>query len=535
MNILFVHLPAISVGRIEDAIRTNMPLDNYAFAPPLGILHLASWLRNAGLGDRIALADFAPTVGEVHEYTSTASWIFSVLHMAWFMSSQEDDPDVVAFTLIFSPTHGLFKRAVAVAKQMWPDAKIVAGGAHATNASEAVLAAGADIVFHRESEIDFATFIGSGGVVSDLPEGGVKDLDALPFPAWDFLDVERYVEETTRRAYPGTALEGRRAWVVMTSRGCPFSCTFCSTHTVHGKLLRYHSPEYVRRQIEELQRDYGITDLVFEDDLFTGNRKKCLAILAALRDLDPNLRLHFPNALAVNTLHDDVMDALIETGMRIAHVAVESGSDYVQRNVIKKNVNLARAIEVVRYLQERGVVVRVYFILGFPGETKEQMSETVDFAFELSADWSRFGLAVPLAGTPMYREFVEMGCIDPVDDEALWERGFYQDRAFDTHEVTAEELRQIQYDANLEINFVHNRSAPEVAISLLEGVVRDHPWHVFGWGALSNAYGRAGDEDRSLATMERVHWDLKHGDERSIGLVRDHTPLFEELLQGAVP
>ena len=110
----------------------------------------------------------------------------------------------------------------------------------------------------------------------------------------------------------------------------------------------------------------------------------------------PNFEIQFPNGLSVNTLFADVMDALIDAGMKVTNVAIESGSQYVQRHIIKKNCNLDRALEVIKYFRDRGVMARCLFIGGFPGETRELMRETVDYAKKLRCDWAVFSVAAPV-------------------------------------------------------------------------------------------------------------------------------------------
>jgi hypothetical protein len=146
--------------------------------------------------------------------------------------------------------------------------------------------------------------------------------------------------------------------------------------------------------------------------LFTAKKSRFLEMLAAIRNLKiPDFEMQLPSALRVNDLDDDVIDALVETGLRIATLAIESGDDYVQKHIIRKNVDLTKAVHAVRRLKDLGIVVRCYFILGFPGETKEQMRQTVDYARGLGADWCNFIIATPLIGSVMYDQFVEMGCI----------------------------------------------------------------------------------------------------------------------------
>ncbi len=135
---------------------------------------------------------------------------------------------------------------------------------------------------------------------------------------------------------------------------------------------------------------------------------------------------------------------MVKMGMTVANIAIESGSNEVQRKVIKKNVNLERARKVVAACRDEGIVVRCYFILGFPGETREQIQETIDYAASLPADWCVFGIAAPLVGTEMYSQLLERG---EIDNSFNWDNAFFQERTYDTPEIGAQELKDLGYDA----------------------------------------------------------------------------------------
>ena len=116
--------------------------------------------------------------------------------------------------------------------------------------------------------------------------------------------------------------------------------------------MRFRSVENVMAEIDLLHQKYGVNLFIPEDDLFTANRKKVIPLLQELakrHETIPGFELQFPNALSVNTLFDDVMDGLIDAGMKVTNIAIESGSNFIQREVIHKNVNLKRAKEVVKY------------------------------------------------------------------------------------------------------------------------------------------------------------------------------------------
>jgi radical SAM superfamily enzyme YgiQ (UPF0313 family) len=272
-------------------------------------------------------------------------------------------------------------------------------------------------------------------------------------------------------------------------------------------LLKYHSPQYIVGQINYLNKKYGITTFIIEDDLFTGNKEKVIEMLSAFKNQKiPNFQLQFPNALSINTLNKTVIDALIDTGMKDTELAVESGSSYVQKNIIHKNVNLPMVKYWVDYLKSRNVVVRLLFILGFPNETKEQMQETINFAKSTGADWCIFNIAIPLIGTEMYEEFLMKGVIK--EDLNWLAQTDFSRRTFDTNEISAQELNDLQYGANLDVNFINNPNLIaknyKIALKLYDSVLSKHSWHIVALYCKKQCHEGLGEFDKAEKVIQKI-------------------------------
>ena len=437
-------------------------------------------------------------------------------------------PDVILVSLIFSVSNEFAMRAIAAMRSIWPETIVVVGGTHPTNCTEQLLA-NPDInyVARGEGEIGLSQFLAQIAEGEPIDVQGfysledlgqrpmelcefVTDLDSLPLPDWELLDMDVYtqVDYVTLKGRSEQSDRPRRSAVFLGTRGCPGLCTFCSQHSVHGRRLRYRSPENIAQELKSLHELYGVTTFVPNDDMFLSRANRDVDMLSRITALDiPDLELQFPNGLHVNSLHPPVMDAVISAGAHIVNVAIESGCEQVQKHVIRKYVNLRKAPQVVRYFRDRGVSVRCFFILGFPGETRQQMQETIDYARALQADWCDFFLAIPLVGSEMHDQFVDMGVI-PADDP-LCSKAYVLGRTFDTPEITAADLKELAYRANLECNFLHNANMTEgrfdQAAALFEDVVQRYPFHVVGWHCLVECYGklgRADKADRARATLE---------------------------------
>ena len=522
-NILFINQPNHPLNDIAKSFEgKNMrPL---TLVLPLGILWLSSYVKKHNKNVQTHIIDYAH---DLYKYADQCRSIDELI--AYRLDTVPFEPDILAFSAVFSAAHLFLIRAIKRLKEQWPSATIIIGGNHATNTAEYFLEnPDVDFVARGEAEISFNEFVKNFGTTPQVPIQGiysketagngscmpvgerVEDLDEIPFPDWDLIDMAVYTRTKWGRGSKNIyARDDRRMASIMTTRGCPFSCTFCASHTTSGRKMRYRSVENVISEIDLLNKKFGVNLISVEDDLFTANRKKVIPLLKAIRDKKSEIEgfeFQFPNGLSVNTLSDDVMDALIECGMTYVNIAVESGSEYVQRKVIKKNCNLKRAKEVVKYLRDRDVTTRCFFILGFPGETKELLQETVDFAKDVQCDWAQFSIATPLRGTVMYQQFLESGYIK--DDSTTWGSAYIDERNFDTPEISAEELNELKYRANLEINFFNNPNLlsgnHSKAAKLYKEVLLSFPFHVIALYCLMKCHEAMGEVEQVKGNLKDI-------------------------------
>lgn len=205
----------------------------------------------------------------------------------------------------------------------------------------------------------------------DAPEVG--DLDALPFPAYDLLDLERY---RTQLSY---AYNHRRQGVLVTSRGCAYSCTFCFRP---WEGLRLRSASSVCDEIAWLYAVHDVRDFYVVDDIFNVSLSRAMEVFDRVIDAGLDIRLYFVNGLRADTVTEAFVDRAIEAGAVWFTYAVESASEEIQR-LTRKHVNLGRAHRIIAYTQGRGVVVNVSTMYGFPGETQELAQRTLDWLGEL--------------------------------------------------------------------------------------------------------------------------------------------------------
>ena len=531
-RVLFVNPPSSPAAHVTDVLaRRKMP-HRHALAMPMGVLYLASVLKRARPGIDVRVLDLACAFANYTAragFPPTTVWGFTEVVVEDTLPN-DYVPDFVGVSMLFSTAHRTAVEAAWVLARRWPDAPIVAGGTHATNAvasllgadgpidfvcrgeGESIITALADLCHARRPAVELEALPGivgrAGGRAEhdrDLPIAPlVEDLDSIPYPAWDCIDMDTYVERP-HRLRPLDGAEPVRTATLVTTRGCPFQCTFCASWTTHGRKVRCRSVDNVVEELRQLRERWQINAVVPEDDLFTVRKRRILELCRAVTEaFGRNLEFQFPNGLSVATLDRDVLAALAKMGMDHANIAIESGSAYVQKHIIKKNCNLDRARDVVLACRELGVVVRTYFLVGFPGETVPQIEETIEYASSLGADWNVLNIACALPGTEMYDQLLERG---DIDTDFSWDDSFFFERTYDTPELSAEALKTLVYDANIRLNFFGNANMSpgryDRALALFENIVDLYPDHLVGRYCVALAHGGLGNWAAYRATLER--------------------------------
>jgi len=305
--------------------------------------------------------------------------------------------DVVGIT---SMTHNIddAHKVAGVVKRSNPKARVVIGGCHVTAEPLETLRRMPDFdaAVVGEGEESFPELLQAwfgGGDASLVPglalrdgeevlltgkRDGLKDLDALPYPAWHLY------------AKPGHKLP------VLSSRGCPYSCNFCMR--VLGKVVRYRSAENVVDEIEHLIDTYGIDYIGFPDETFTLNKKRLHEVMDLIVERGLQKRFTWASQTRVDLVERKMLSAMKKAGCVLVGLGVESGNEGVLARS-KKGINKTQAREAVALAKELGLKVNAYFILGHPDETVANMIETVRFAAELNPHFSAFGIMVPYPGT----------------------------------------------------------------------------------------------------------------------------------------
>lgn len=332
-------------------------------------------------------------------------------------------PDVVgvsSWSSMFSAI-GPILRAV---REVVPRAKTVLGGPHATACAQSVMGdASVDFLFRGEAEMSFPVFLRELGATSPdfsgvkglawrraggkavMNEAGhAEDLDSIAPPDYDFMDLEGYLRQGYRLHCP----EPRNAPILAT-RGCPYRCAFCTAPAMNGKIVRKHSIAYLTSLIRRLYEEKGIRWFNFVDDNFTYDTAWAGEFCRAI--INMNLKgagFGTPNGIRMQRGSPELWRLMKRAGWRSLVVAPESGSPRTLA-AMRKDFDLGTLPQVVRDMQGAGLVVQAFFIIGYPGETREDLDDTIRVATQTGFDFFYLNNFQPLPGTPVFGELSARG------------------------------------------------------------------------------------------------------------------------------
>ena len=290
-------------------------------------------------------------------------------------------------------------------------------------------------------------FLENGKPVITQPRPLIDDLDSLPFPARHLLPMQIYSQAVKENPLRGEIQKPMT--IMITSRGCPYNCVFCSNCIVWGKRWRARSPANVVDELESVVKTFGVEQIDFYDDNMTLDKKRMAAICDLIVERSLDVEWFTPNGIRADTLDESLLRKMKRSGCKKIRLAPESGVQRVVDEVIGKNLELASVEEAVKLSKKVGIGVGCFFVIGLIGETKADIEETIRFAYKLKrlgADSFIFSIAAPIYGTKLYEQAKSGGFLrEGFCDDAL--AGV--EPLIETPEFTAEELQELCMRANL--------------------------------------------------------------------------------------
>jgi len=341
-------------------VKTPVPeLQDDRLDPPMGLLYLGTVLKQAGY--EVKILDLSGIPEDDWEFPEADWYGFST----------------------YTASYNRTVRIKELVEELHPDVKTVAGGPHAS-AMPMSTSMDFDYVIVGEGESALLELV-SLGQGEAIIHGHKMSINLIPAPDYSLVDVSSY----TRR------YQGKPSFQIFTSRGCPYQCGFCSK-LPGGHVMRRRSTGAVVREILDIRKRYGDVSFRFKDDLFASN----LFSLQCLKDRDLDLQ-YSCNVRA--DYKEGLPELLAATGCKTACIGIESGSDRVLTSM-NKRTSREQNLRAIKELQEVGIDVLAWLVIGYPGETWETFYETISFLEEAQPDIVRAYPLIPYPGTPVYEQ-----------------------------------------------------------------------------------------------------------------------------------
>ncbi len=397
MRVLLIYPPT------ENMIRTSVLSlvdEEVGIYPPLGLMYVASYAE-ANTDHEIEILD---TQAEGMSYDDIRAEI------------ERRKPEIVGIqAMTFSIIDGL--KTAQIVKEINKDIHVCMGGPHPTlYPQETIKRAEIDSVVMGEGEITFTSLLsvldkgrmdtpieglifknGDGEIIDGGRRDFLKDIDILPYPARHLTPYEKYNSLLAKRS-PITTM--------ITSRGCPYRCIYCDRPQM-GKRFRARSAQNVVREIEECI-DMGIYEFFVYDDTFTVSRRRAIAICDEI--ISRGLKIGWDIRARANTVDDLLLRKLKKAGCERIQYGIEAGTQDTL-DILQKDITLEQARSAVRMTKEVGIDILLDFMIGSPGETRDHIMKTIDFAEELSPNYVQFSVTTPYPATKLYYMGLEEGIL----------------------------------------------------------------------------------------------------------------------------
>ncbi len=410
---------------------------------PLGIL-------NAVIKDKFNIVLFDPNFDSLSD-ESIKSWLIAA------------NPDIIGISTISTEYIKEIEHMTRLVKSALRDKNVIVieGGVLPTVSIDVAMEdVNVDYWMMGEGEVSFLDFLlriknkGDFSTVGGLcyykngkkiiqPNSYISNLDTFPFADYGNLNFMSYANQSVKYSQ-GLCAKAVPHAITISSRGCPYFCSFCSGPRISGRKVRMRSAENVLKEVDMLVKK-GVKEITFLDDHFFFDRQRAIDIM---KGLIPYKILWKCANLTIWLLDEELLDLMKASGCYMMVISVESGDQYVVNKIIKKPIKLDKTVEIVNMAKKRGFDIISNFVFGFPQETWEQIRTTIEFASKFNVDMVNFHIATPLPNTELMEECVKRGLIlDPTNNIG------YTSGVIETNEFTPKELeilRAFEWDR---INF----------------------------------------------------------------------------------
>jgi len=483
---------------------------------PLGILSLVSYVKKYSESEvEFKIIDFNIILNKLQnfEYKSFKEFFYEFLKKE---IEEYNSPDIIGISSLFTPSYKSILEIARCCREISQKSIIIAGGGVPTNMGKEIFRDSKDFdaLCYGEGEKPLLNLVSAKNKAECLENNSswitqnkiknndknytytnslIENLDEIPPYNYSVLDLEGYKLNPTILSY--TFIENKQdSFPLMTSRGCPYYCCFCSSHSVHGRKMRYYSLRRVREDIKSLKDKYNARVIIFQDDHFMSDEKRAFQIIDILREFQ--ITAFFPNSLALYTLKRKMLEALKSIGVNQLVLSIESGSDRVLREIMHKPLNLSIVKQVVNDCRLLNIYTDINLLIGLPGEKKQDIKDARAFLKTIGANWFRINVATPLVGSEMFDICIKKNYFMGNYLECNYKRAMIE-----TEDFTAEYIQEMAYIMNLELNFVYNSDFYlgdyDVALKGFENAIKAKSDHALAYYYASKCYEKLGNIEKA--------------------------------------
>jgi len=411
--------------------------------------------------------------------------------------------DIVGISIMYNHMYSYIESISRIIKGVNTNAVTIVGGACATVYYDKILdeCESIDAVCYSEGELPVLDLLESEDILEVLRVHQafitkkeilnkkipvpmyIYDLDEIPAIDFDLIDLSLYLNKFS--IMRPKEVKDEFCLPITTTRGCPYSCIFCTSNTLSGKTIRKASAEKVLSDIKQMKDKYNVNTISIDDDQFLYDRNRAIDILKGLINL--KLNLFVASGFTISLIDDEIIGLMKKAGLQMITLPIESGSPYIAHKVIHKPIKLDKVSEVVSKLRKNGIYCHGNIIIGFPTEKEEHRQESIDFIKQSGIDWCYIFCATALKGSKLYDICIENNYID----SEISKDGYFASH-IETPDFSSKEITDKSYLMNLELNFVCNnnmkRQEYDTAIIYFKHIVSKYKDHAFAHYYLAKCY-----------------------------------------------
>ena len=394
--------------------------------PPLGLAYLGAQLQKFSY--EIDILDVL-IEGYEHERATGNTILYGLAEENIRERIRGFGPDLVGVSCLFSNRGQEAIRLCQIAKEEAADAHVIMGGQHPSGFPKLVTYPFIDYLMYGESEnslIELIEAINNGSDLSKVsqiilkkdggywrsPQMRLPDVKSIPLPAWGLVNLEKYWK-VGLSDYEVNEDGEKRFMVMISSRGCPHDCFFCTAPMMTERRYKYRPLEDLIKEIGLYADKYGTKEVHFWDDNFFINKRRTKELLRGLVAAFPGMSYQVPSGSEINAIDEEMIDLMAQAGFKKLFMAVESPNEEIQESYVDKKVKLHRIRQLVEKLRSVGIISEGSFMVGFPHETKDQVDATFRKVKDFGFDRISISIVNPLPGTPLYDMCEKEGLLQP--------------------------------------------------------------------------------------------------------------------------